>query len=623
MITVAHLTKSYARRTVVDDLSFELTSGRITGFVGPNGAGKSTTMRMMVGLARPDAGEVTYRGTSYTDLRDPARTVGVVLDARAVHPRPNGPQPPPGDGRPQLDPREPRRRDAAPRRPRRRGRSARRRVLTRHAPASRHRRSAARRPGGAHARRAGQRSRPRRHPVAAHDAHRLRRGRRHGVRVEPTSSPSSPPSPTTWWSSATGASSRPNPWPTPSTATGRSASRTSSSTSPAAPPATRPSEHTAPDMTSTGVPMNTTISLPTTVAPAPILRDVRAAVRSEWIKLRSVRATPTFVGVSATFGVGMALILGRVLETDPYDHLPFTIANTFLVSSWLTTLFAVVAGTMLFTSEVAARHARRVRSPRGPRGRRSSGPRVLLAAVLGLAMGAGRHRRQPRRRRRERDGHRGDMSGAASGAAWALVLTTLAPVLRPRASACSCGTALPRGHDGPGVGRSRSRPSCGVWRLPPCPGCCPSPPPTGCSVPARPADTPETLAAAFGQHPERSRDRRVGRRHRHHRHRPADAAGRVMGPVRRLADRYLPQVLRRPGDLERRIVAPGARGHLAGARPHRAAGDRLSAWRVALQFLPLLVLGAPAGVLADRVDVRRLLMATSAVSRQRSPWRSA
>ena len=86
MITVSHLTKSYGPHTVVDDLSFELTAGRITGFVGPNGAGKSTTMRMMVGLARPDAGAVTYRGSNYAELRDPARTVGVVLDARAMHP---------------------------------------------------------------------------------------------------------------------------------------------------------------------------------------------------------------------------------------------------------------------------------------------------------------------------------------------------------------------------------------------------------------------------------------------------------------------------------------------------------------------------------------------------------
>ena len=86
MITVSHLTKSYGGRTVVDDLSFDLAPGRITGFVGPNGAGKSTTMRMMVGLARPDAGEVTYAGTAYAELADPVGTVGVVLDARAMHP---------------------------------------------------------------------------------------------------------------------------------------------------------------------------------------------------------------------------------------------------------------------------------------------------------------------------------------------------------------------------------------------------------------------------------------------------------------------------------------------------------------------------------------------------------
>jgi ABC-2 type transport system ATP-binding protein len=86
MINVSHLTKTYGKRTVVDDLSFELAAGRITGFVGPNGAGKSTTMQMMVGLTRPDTGEVTYRGLGYTELRDPARTVGVVLDARAMHP---------------------------------------------------------------------------------------------------------------------------------------------------------------------------------------------------------------------------------------------------------------------------------------------------------------------------------------------------------------------------------------------------------------------------------------------------------------------------------------------------------------------------------------------------------
>jgi ABC-2 type transport system ATP-binding protein len=86
MITVSGLTKQYGDRTAVDDLTFTLAAGRVTGFVGPNGAGKSTTMRMMVGLTRPDAGEVRYDGVRYTDLREPARLVGAVLDARCMHP---------------------------------------------------------------------------------------------------------------------------------------------------------------------------------------------------------------------------------------------------------------------------------------------------------------------------------------------------------------------------------------------------------------------------------------------------------------------------------------------------------------------------------------------------------
>ena len=86
MITVSHLTKSYGRQTVVDDLSFELARGRVTGFVGPNGAGKSTTMKMMVGLSRPDGGDVTFDGVPFAALAEPSRTIGVVLDARAAHP---------------------------------------------------------------------------------------------------------------------------------------------------------------------------------------------------------------------------------------------------------------------------------------------------------------------------------------------------------------------------------------------------------------------------------------------------------------------------------------------------------------------------------------------------------
>jgi ABC-2 type transport system ATP-binding protein len=67
-------------------MTFDVAAGRVTGFVGPNGAGKSTTMRMMVGLTRPDHGDVRYHGVSYTSLQHPTRVVGSVLDAGAMHP---------------------------------------------------------------------------------------------------------------------------------------------------------------------------------------------------------------------------------------------------------------------------------------------------------------------------------------------------------------------------------------------------------------------------------------------------------------------------------------------------------------------------------------------------------
>ena len=86
MITVSGLSKQYGKRLAVHAMTFDVAAGRVTGFVGPNGAGKSTTMRMMVGLTRPDHGEVRYNGTRYTELRNPARIVGSVLDARCMHP---------------------------------------------------------------------------------------------------------------------------------------------------------------------------------------------------------------------------------------------------------------------------------------------------------------------------------------------------------------------------------------------------------------------------------------------------------------------------------------------------------------------------------------------------------
>ncbi|MGW5363791.1 ABC transporter ATP-binding protein [Actinopolymorpha pittospori] len=87
MITLTGLTKRYGPTLAVNNLSFEVRPGRVTGFLGPNGAGKSTTMRMVLGLDRPSAGEVTVHGRRYRDLREPLREIGALLDARAIHPR--------------------------------------------------------------------------------------------------------------------------------------------------------------------------------------------------------------------------------------------------------------------------------------------------------------------------------------------------------------------------------------------------------------------------------------------------------------------------------------------------------------------------------------------------------
>jgi ABC-2 type transport system ATP-binding protein len=85
-IAVEALTKRYGGVTAVDNLTFRLTPGRITGFVGPNGAGKSTTMRILLGLARPTSGRATIDGRTYRELRDPARHIGALLDPNVFHP---------------------------------------------------------------------------------------------------------------------------------------------------------------------------------------------------------------------------------------------------------------------------------------------------------------------------------------------------------------------------------------------------------------------------------------------------------------------------------------------------------------------------------------------------------
>ncbi len=84
MIEAKHLTKRYGKTVAVDDVSFVVQPGRVTGFLGPNGAGKSTTMRMVLGLDAPSAGSVLIDGKPYAELADPLRSVGALLDAKAI-----------------------------------------------------------------------------------------------------------------------------------------------------------------------------------------------------------------------------------------------------------------------------------------------------------------------------------------------------------------------------------------------------------------------------------------------------------------------------------------------------------------------------------------------------------
>ena len=85
MIEARGLTKRYGDTLAVDDLSFIVRPGHVTGFLGPNGAGKSTTMRMILGLDRPTRGTVTVNGASFVSAPAPARAVGALLDAKGVH----------------------------------------------------------------------------------------------------------------------------------------------------------------------------------------------------------------------------------------------------------------------------------------------------------------------------------------------------------------------------------------------------------------------------------------------------------------------------------------------------------------------------------------------------------
>jgi ABC-2 type transport system ATP-binding protein len=85
MIEVRGLVKQYGAKIAVNDLSFDVEPGHVTGFLGPNGAGKTTTMRLILGLDYPDAGAVKIDGKQYAGLANPMREVGALLDAKAVH----------------------------------------------------------------------------------------------------------------------------------------------------------------------------------------------------------------------------------------------------------------------------------------------------------------------------------------------------------------------------------------------------------------------------------------------------------------------------------------------------------------------------------------------------------
>ncbi|SDK53634.1 ABC-2 type transport system ATP-binding protein [Glycomyces sambucus] len=89
-LEIRGLTKRFGPVAAVTDATFAVEPGRVTGFLGPNGSGKTTTLRMLLGLVRPDAGDARIGGRAYRDLPDPARTVGAALEAKGLHPARTG-----------------------------------------------------------------------------------------------------------------------------------------------------------------------------------------------------------------------------------------------------------------------------------------------------------------------------------------------------------------------------------------------------------------------------------------------------------------------------------------------------------------------------------------------------
>lgn len=90
MIEVDHLTKRYGQTSAVDDLTFRVTPGHITGFLGPNGAGTTTTLKAILALIRPTSGATRVLGKHYRELDDPIRKVGAVVETSRYHPAARG-----------------------------------------------------------------------------------------------------------------------------------------------------------------------------------------------------------------------------------------------------------------------------------------------------------------------------------------------------------------------------------------------------------------------------------------------------------------------------------------------------------------------------------------------------
>jgi hypothetical protein len=157
------------------------------------------------------------------------------------------------------------------------------------------------------------------------------------------------------------------------------------------------------------------------------LAAVPAAINSEWIKLRSLRSNRAIFAFTILFGVLMSWILATFVKTDPYDLKAFTVAGSFMVSTWLTTVLAVIVGILAFTSEVQHGTIAHVIAAQPARWVSVAGKAVVVAG-FGLAMGAvgmvagfGGAAASGL--------HMGDTSGIAATVGWSLLLTALAGVL--------------------------------------------------------------------------------------------------------------------------------------------------------------------------------------------------